>query len=172
MTKPQSTSVTVDIQAAQDSSFGDWVPYPEWETSNQDLSPILSPHIAYVYIGQRGPPSERRLLTLLMSPSLQASTSDLSLSAVPAEDAAEADPEVGAPAPVAPLPPAPPPGGSERIRVRAAAASSRAHETEEVRRFRTCERGRRASVCKGRGTLGCTHEGRQREKLSAFYFIS
>ena len=76
-----------------------------------------------------------------MSPSLQASTSDLSLSAVPAEDAAEADPEVGAPplAPVAPPPPpAPPPGGSERIRVRAAAASSRAHETDEVRRFRTC----------------------------------
>ena len=71
-----------------------------------------------------------------MSPSLQASTSDLSLSAVPAEDAAEADPEVGAP--VAPLPPAPPPGGSERIRVRAAAASSRAHETDEGRRFRTC----------------------------------
>ena len=34
--------------------------------------------------------------------------------------------------------PAPPPGGSERIRVRAAAASSRAHETDEVRRFRTC----------------------------------
>ena len=78
-----------------------------------------------------------------MSPSLQASTSDLSLSAVPAEEAAEAEPEVGAPppGPVAPppvAPPAPPPGGSERIRVRAAAASSRAHETDEVRRFRTC----------------------------------
>ena len=74
-----------------------------------------------------------------MSPSLQASTSDLSLSAVPAEDAAEADPEVGAPVAPPPAPPAPPPGGSERIRVRAAAASSRAHETEEVRRFRTCD---------------------------------
>ena len=50
--------------------------------------------------------------TLLMSPSLQASTSDLSLSAVPAEEAAEAEPEVGAPppGPVAP-PPVAPPGG-------------------------------------------------------------
>ena len=88
-----------------------------------------------------------------MSPSLQASTSDLSLSAVPAEEAAEAEPEVGAPppGPVAPppvAPPAPPPGGSERIRVRAAAASSRAHETDEVRRFRTCVPPRDSEICR------------------------
>ena len=50
--------------------------------------------------------------TLLMSPSLQASTSDLSLSAVPAEEAAEAEPEVGAPppGPVPAPPPVAPPG--------------------------------------------------------------
>ena len=47
-----------------------------------------------------------------MSPSLQASTSDLSLSAVPAEEAAEAEPEVGAPppGPVPGPPPVAPPG--------------------------------------------------------------
>jgi hypothetical protein len=61
-----------------------------------------------------------------MSPSLQASTSDLSLLA--AAEAAEAEAAEAALLP---------PGGSERIRVRAAAASSRAQDTEEVSRFRT-----------------------------------
>ena len=52
-----------------------------------------------------------------MSPSLQASTSDLSLSAVPAEEAAEAEPEVGAPppGPVAPPPVAPPGEGFNTV---------------------------------------------------------